>query len=386
RSMTHQRTTYRADHCGSLLRPQALRNARREHALGRLDAGALREIEDQSILDVLAMQRSVGLSIFSDGEFRRKSWHHALESAFEGIMSDGPEYDRLPELRKVDLAANPELAPPNPVVVGPLRSKGRIAAHESAFMRAHAPGPFKITIPSPAMVSRRWLSRPEGRAAYQSYEALIADVARLLADEASKLAEEGVPYIQVDAPGYRRLMVRDSVEKMRAEGIDPKHELDMLIKADNQILRSAKRHGNTVAIHICHGTFILDGRGAAGGGPAPYDPDLAAELYHRLEADTFLVEYTERGGGPESLRDAPKHKTYALGVLNIRDPRIEQEGDVMRKIDAATKYVPLDHLALCPNCGFSGMAADAWVTPDVQRRKLEFLVGTASKIWREKAS
>ncbi|MFM9888026.1 MAG: hypothetical protein ACKVQT_33795 [Burkholderiales bacterium] len=380
------RTIHRADHCGSLLRPKALRDARREHALGRLDANALRKIEDQSILDVLAMQRSVGLAIYSDGEFRRKSWHHALEIAFDGIANDGPEYDRLPELRKVDLAANPELAPPNPVVVGPLRSKGRIAAHETAFMHAHAPGPFKITIPSPAMVSRRWLNRPEGRAAYPTYEALIADVAQLLADEARKLAEEGVPTIQVDAPGYRRFMVRDSVDQMRAAGIDPKHELDMLIEADNRILRSAKRRGTTVAIHICHGTFILDGRGAAGGGPAPYDADLAAELYNRLEADTFLVEYTERGGGPESLRDAPKDRTYALGVLNIRDSRIEQQDDVMRKIDAATKYVPLDHLALCPNCGFSGMAADAWVTPDVQRRKLEFLVETASRIWREKAS
>ncbi len=380
------RMIHRADHCGSLLRPHALRNARREHALGRLDTSALRKIEDQSILEVLAMQRSVGLPIYSDGEFRRKSWHHALEIAFDGIASDGPEYDRLPELRKVDLAANPELAPPNPVVVGPLRSKGRIAAHETAFMQKHSPGPFKITIPSPAMISRRWLNRPEGRAAYPTYEALIADVAGLLADEARKLAEEGVPYIQVDAPGYRRFMVRDSVDQMRGAGIDPKHELDMLIEADNRILRSAKRRGTTVAIHICHGTFILDGRGAAGGGPAPYDADLAAELYNRLEADTFLVEYTERGGGPESLRDAPKDRTFALGVLNIRDPRIEQEDDVIRKIDAATKYIPLDHLALCPNCGFSGMAADAWVTPDVQRRKLEFLVETAAKIWRGNVS
>ena len=329
------------------------------------------------------MERAVGLTIYSDGEFRRKSWHHALEIAFEGIVSDGPEFDRLPELRKANLTENPELAPPNPVVVAPLRSKGRIAAHEAAFMQQHAPGAFKITIPSPAMVTRRWLSRQAGRTAYPHYEDLIADVAKLLADEAGKLAAEGVAYIQVDAPGYRRLMVRESVDQLRAAGIDPKRELDMLIEADNQILRSAKRAGSTAAIHICHGTFILDGRGASGGGPVAYDPDLAAELYNRLEADTFLVEYTERGGGPESLQDAPKNKTYALGVFNIRDPRIEDEDAVMRKIEAAAKFIPLDHLALCPNCGFSGMAAEAWVAPDVQKRKLECLVATASKIWRE---
>jgi methionine synthase II (cobalamin-independent) len=375
------RTVHHVDHCGSLLRPQTLRDARREHALGRLDARALREVEDRAILDVLELQRAIGLPIYTDGEFRRKSWHQAMEDAFEGVTSGGPNYERHPELRKLDLAANPELAAPNPVVIGPVRAKGRIAADEAAFMRRHSPGPFKITIPSPAMMTRRWLSRKEGRDAYPDFAALIRDVARVLADEASTLADEGVPYIQVDAPGYTRFMVRDRVEQMRGEGIDPAREFDMLVEADNSILRSAKRPGNTTAVHICHGTYVYDGRGASGGGPASYDPALTAALYNRLEADTFLVEYTERGGDAESLRDAPRDKTFALGVLNIRDPRIEKQDDILRKVDAAAKLLPFENLALCPNCGFSGMAADAWVTPEVQKGKLEVLVNTASKLW-----
>jgi 5-methyltetrahydropteroyltriglutamate--homocysteine methyltransferase len=177
-------------------------------------------------------------------------------------------------------------------------------------------------------------------------------------------------------------MLRDTFEQLRRDGIDPRHEFDMFIEADNHILRSAKRPGNTVAIHICHGTYVYDGRGPDGGGPVSYDRELTTELYNRLEADTFLVEYTQRGGGPESLAGAPKGKTFALGLLNIRDPRIEDSDALRRTLDTATKYVAIEHLALCPNCGFSGMAADAWVSPDIQKRKLEVLVETAAKVWR----
>lgn len=371
---------HHADHCGSLLRPRHLREARRDHALGKLGAEALREIEDRAILDALEMQRALGLRIYSDGEFRRKVWNEALE-AFDGMTDAGPNFERFPLMRKLDLAGNPELAAVNPVVTGKLRSKGRLTAAESAFLRQHAPGPYKITMPSPAMVTRGWLARPEGRAAYPDFDALIHDVAQLLAMEAKALADEGVPYIQLDAPGYRQFMVAGEMEKMRAQGLDPEHEFDILVEAENLILRSAKRPGNTVAVHICHGTYVFDGRGASGGGPAPYDPARAAELYRRLEADVFLVEYTERGGGPESLRDAPQDKVYCMGVQNVRDPRIETPDEIMRKIEGAAKFVPLANLALCPNCGFSGAAADAWITPDIQKRKLEVLVETAAKLW-----
>jgi 5-methyltetrahydropteroyltriglutamate--homocysteine methyltransferase len=365
---------FHADHCGSLLRPADLREARRAHALGRLDAERLREIEDRAVLEALALQRKVGLGIYSDGEFRRKFYNQAMETAFEGVVSGGPNFERYPHLRSIDFDENPELAPPNPRVVSRLRARGRIAAHEAAFLQSHAPGPFKITLPSPAMATRAWLRREEGQAAYPTFEALIRDLAALLVDS-------GVPYIQVDAPGYTRFMLRDRVEQMRRDGIDPVREFDLLVEADNTILRAARRPGVTVAVHICHGTFFLDGKGAAGGGPVNYDPGLTAELYRRLEADRFLVEYTERGGGPQSLRDAPKDKVFALGLLNIRDPRVESADDLMRQVEAAAKYVPLENLALCPSCGFSGAAAGGWVTPDEQTRKLERLVDTARRLW-----
>jgi 5-methyltetrahydropteroyltriglutamate--homocysteine methyltransferase len=375
------RTIHHADHCGSLLRPQELREARRLASLGRMSAEALREIEDKAILRVLDRQREAGLKIYSDGEYRRKVWHEALVSAIDGVVDAGPDFERFPLMRTVDLKENPELASINPMVTGKLRAKGRIAAHERSFLAQHAPGAFKITLPSPAMVTRKWLAGAAGRAAYPSYEALIQDVALIQAAEAKALVEEGVTYVQLDAPAYTRFMIRDRIDEMRRDGVDPEQELAAVVAAENTILRAAKRLGVTVAVHICHGTYFLDGRGAAGGPAVNYDPALTARLYRELEADTFLVEYTDRGGGADSLKDAPKDKVFALGILNIRDPRLEAADDLTRKIDAAARYVPLANLALCPNCGFSGASAGAWISEDDQKRKLELLVGTAARIW-----
>jgi 5-methyltetrahydropteroyltriglutamate--homocysteine methyltransferase len=370
-----------ADHCGSLLRPQELRSARAAHALGRMGDDELRGIEDEAILRAIELQRQVGLQIFSDGEFRRKVWHEALESAAEGVADAGPDFERFPLMRTADLAANPEIASINPIVTGKLRPRGRFTAGEVVFLQRHAPGPFKITLPSPAMVTRKWLAGEAGRAAYPTFEALLHDLALIFAAEAKALAAEGVTYIQLDAPGYTRFMLRDRVDEMRRAGIDPEREFDAVVEAENTILRSARRAGVTVAVHICHGTYFLDGRGPGGGGGVNYDPELTSRLYHSLEADRFLVEYTDRGGGADSLRDAPKGKSFALGILNIRDPRLETRDAILRKIEAAAKYVPLENLALCPNCGFSGAAAGAWVSEDDQRRKLDLLVGTAADLW-----
>ena len=176
-------------------------------------------------------------------------------------------------------------------------------------------------------------------------------------------------------------MLRDGVDEMRRAGIDPEREFTAVVEAENMILRSARRAGVTVAVHICHGTYFLDGRGPSGGAAVNYDPELASRLYHSLEADRFLVEYTDRGGGADSLRGAPQDKTYALGILNIRDPHLETRDAILRKIDAAAKFVPLENLALCPSCGFSGAAAGGWLSEDDQRRKLDLLVGTAAELW-----
>src|SRR5262249_41234804 len=156
--------------------------------------------------------------------------------------------------------------------------------------------------------------------------------------------------------------------------------LNAAIAAENTCLRAAKGDGVTTAVHICLGTFILGVQGPLGGA-GDYDQDITARLINELDADVFLIEYSERVGGLESLRGVAKGKTISLGILNVRDPRVETEDEVLRKVETAAKYVPVESLSLCPNCGFSGGAADAFVTEDIEKRKLAVMARVADKVW-----
>ena len=133
-------------------------------------------------------------------------------------------------------------------------------------------------------------------------------------------------------------------------------------------------------MHICLGTFILGPQGPLGGA-GEYDASLVGHLINSLDADVFLIEYSERTGNLDVLRGLPKNKIISLGIINTRDPRVETPDEVMRRVDAAAKYIPIDNLSICPNCGFSGAAAETWVTEDIEKRKLAVLVETADRIW-----
>jgi 5-methyltetrahydropteroyltriglutamate--homocysteine methyltransferase len=137
----------------------------------------------------------------------------------------------------------------------------------------------------------------------------------------------------------------------------------------------------TVAVHICLGTYILGPQGPLGGGGSTYVAPTIGKIVDRLEADTFLIEYSARSGELDSLRDVPKHKTISLGLINIRDPKVETVDELLRKLDTASRFIPMENLSICPNCGFSGASADAWFGEDIQRRKLDVLVETARRAW-----
>jgi 5-methyltetrahydropteroyltriglutamate--homocysteine methyltransferase len=134
-------------------------------------------------------------------------------------------------------------------------------------------------------------------------------------------------------------------------------------------------------VHICLGTFIL-GPQVPLGGAGEYEPSRVARLIDQLDADVFLIEYSERTGSLEAFRDLPKNKIISLGIINTRDPRVETPDEIVRRVDAAAKYIPMENLSICPNCGFSGAAAETWVTEDIEKRKLAVLVETADRLWR----
>jgi methionine synthase II (cobalamin-independent) len=373
----------RADHCGSFIRPDRLRKARVDRLHDRIDDAALTAIEDEAILGVLAMQRDAGLEIHSDGEFRRAFWLSAIsDKFFHGFENRGIDYERYPTLRGQDMSNRMEFVPQVPVVVERLRPKRRATGDEIAFLKKHSPGRFKMTVPSPVMLAPSQYRDGTSERAYPSWKAFFDHFTQLMADEVKAIVDDGVTYVQVDAPGYSKFIVPERLKaQLLDKGLDPRSELDHLLAAENALLRAAKHDGVTVAVHICLGTYILGPQGPLGGGGSTYETSTVGRIIDRLEADTFLIEYSERSGTLDSLRDVPKHKTISLGLINVRDPRVETVDELMRKLDTASKYIPMDNLSICPNCGFSGASADAWFGEDVQRRKLDVLVETARRAW-----
>jgi 5-methyltetrahydropteroyltriglutamate--homocysteine methyltransferase len=373
----------RADHCGSFIRPARLRQARVDYLEGRLPEADLAAIEDDAILDVLKLQREAGLQIYSDGEFRRANWLAAISTKFfDGFEDRGVDFERYPFLRGQDLDSRRHLVPQIPVVVDKLRVKRSVTGDERSFLKKQAPGAFKITLPSPVTLAPSQYRAGISERAYPDWQAFFDDYTRLMAEEIKAIVDDGVTYVQVDAPNYSKFIVPERRQaQLVDQKLDPKRELETILAAENKLLRAAKRDGVTVAVHICLGTFVLGPQGPLGGGGSTYNSSAVAEIINRLEADTFLIEYSARSGELDSLRDAPKNKTISLGVINIRDPQVETVDDLTRKIEQASRFVPVERLSICPNCGFSGASLDAWVSEDIQRRKLEALVETARRVW-----
>jgi 5-methyltetrahydropteroyltriglutamate--homocysteine methyltransferase len=372
---------YRADHCGSLVRPQKLRTARLDYRRGRMTAAQLDDLENECILDALRLQRDVGLQICSDGEFRRDFWLSAVsDEFFDGMENQGIDYVRHPYLKGKDIKDSDYYVPPNPVVKGKLARKKRITAREIEFLKAHAPGAFKATIPSPVTLSRSCYRPGVSDRIYPTWQDLFNDYARLIAEEISAMVDDGVIYLQLDAPHYTRLIIPNRQKQFTDIGVDLEQELKLAIAAENHCLKAAKRPNVTAAVHICLGTFILGPQGPLGGA-GEYDQSLVGHLIGALDADVFLIEYSERTGSLEALRGVPRDKIISLGILNTRDPRVETPDEIKYRVDAAAKYVPMENLSVCPNCGFSGAAADTWVTEDIEKRKLAVLVETADRIW-----
>lgn len=374
-------TIHRADHCGSLVRPQKLRAARLDFRRGRIGERELAAIEDECVLDALRLQKDVGLGIYSDGEFRRDFWLSAVsDEFFDGMENEGIDFARHPYLKGRDIKDSDYYVPPNPVAKGKLALKKRITAKEIAFLKVHAPGPFKMTIPSPVTLSRSAYKPGVSDRVYPTWQDLFNDYAQLIAQEIKAMVEDGATYVQLDAPHYSRFVIPNRQKMLTDIGVNLEEELAMAIAAENACLRAAKRPGVTTAVHVCLGTFILGPQGPLGGA-GEYDETLVGRLIGSLEADVFLIEYSERTGSPEALRRVPKDKVISLGILNTRDPRVETSDEIRRRVDAAARYVPLEDLSICPNCGFSGAAVETWVTEDIEKRKLAVLVETADRIW-----
>ncbi|HEV3333353.1 MAG TPA: hypothetical protein VG096_20345 [Bryobacteraceae bacterium] len=360
---------YRADQVGSLLRPPELLQARADFAEGKIAADQLRVFEDRAIADALAKQRQIGIDIASDGEMRRGSWLTDMADAVDGFVRE-----------KVMLewkgpGGGAEASTAN-AAGGKLRKMRKLTAHELPFLQKHAAVPFKITLPAPANFIVASYKPGVTDHFYPTPADLLHDIVEIVRDEIRWLVAEGVTYIQFDAPYYSHYLDPRQREYMRRMGRDPDRELEDGIAGDNAAFADVPRDRVTLALHVCRGNSRS--RWYTEGG---YDA-IAEKLFQTLDVDRFLLEYdTDRSGGFEPLRLMPRGKTVVLGLVTTKEAALESAEDLRRRIDEAARYVPLENLALSPQCGFASVAAGNLLSMDDQWRKLALVAETARKVW-----
>jgi 5-methyltetrahydropteroyltriglutamate--homocysteine methyltransferase len=375
---------YRADHVGSLLRPPELLDARKNRSIA---PEQLKEIEDRQIQRVLQRQKDLGFQIFTDGEFRRGGFMSDFNDSVEGL-DDAEAIARAWKIEGSGATALAGLKNRLPgVVVAKIRQKKRLTGHEVAFLKQHAAGDIKMTLPTPNQFPAIAYKKGLSDQAYASYSEFLWDIVPIFKAEIQALASEGVQYIQIDAPRYSyyidpkwRRYVRDEM------GVDPEQALDEAIRVDNACIEGARAAatdgardgGPLVAIHLCRGNNRSQWYAEGG-----YDP-IADKLFNLLNVDAFLLEYeSERAGTFEPLRFVPRGKTVVLGLVSTKLPEMETADLLQRRIEDASKYVPMDQLALSPQCGFASNEEGNLLTEDEQWRKLELVVNTARKVWAD---
>jgi 5-methyltetrahydropteroyltriglutamate--homocysteine methyltransferase len=345
-------------------------------AEGRISEEELRRVEDEAILAALEMQRATGISVLSDGEYRRSTWAGDFVAAVEGYVPGEPPVT----LRWRGQVGAPAAAPSTTggrVIGERLRQVRRLTGHEAAFLAAHAGAPFKVTMPAPSYIVARGYKPGVTDKAYASRAELMADVSRIVAAEIKALVNEGVHYIQLDNPHYPDYLDAERREEWRAQGVDPDKALVEDVAGDNAALQGFDRGGVLLAMHICRGNGGQAGWHTEGS----YEP-IAEQVFDGIAVDRFLLEYdTERAGGFEPLRFVPSDKTVVLGLVTTKAGMLESEDELRRRIDEAARYVPLDRLALSPQCGFASVMQGNPLSWEEQKRKLELVVETAQRVW-----
>jgi 5-methyltetrahydropteroyltriglutamate--homocysteine methyltransferase len=364
---------YRADHVGSFLRPAEVKEARAAFREGRLALEQLRHIEDRAILMALERQRNIGVDIFTDGELRRTGFQNDLMEAVEGfVASERPAVVRIWQ----GPGGEPQEQGTRQVVGARLRQARRLTEYQTRFLQAHASGPIKVTVPSPNQFPAISFQAGVTDRFYPTRSDLLSDLVSVIKREVAALVDDGVPYIQVDEPRYSYYVDPKWRRHLRDLGEDPDKTFNEAIAADNACLEGVRRQGLTVAMHICRGNN--ESKWYAEGG---YEP-IAEQLFGTLAVDRFLLEYdTERAGTFEPLRFMPRDKMVVLGLVSSKTPWLESRDELRRRIDEASRYVPIENLALSPQCGFASTAAGNLLTEEEQWRKLELVVSTARKVW-----
>jgi 5-methyltetrahydropteroyltriglutamate--homocysteine methyltransferase len=362
----------RADVVGSLLRPRALLDARDRLERGELTPAEFKRVEDRAVDQAIALQEAAGLDVVTDGEMRRLSFQSQLPAAVEGFgewdldafLWGEWQSDELGEMR----VERPPLA-----VTAKLRRRRSLAVEEFAYARARATKPVKVTLPSPSLFANFW-DEERSRGAYARLDDFLADVAEILREEVDELERLGATYVQLDAPQYPLLVEPALRAFYESRGWPAERWLDLGLELDNHVI--GERPTVTFGFHLCKGNQAS--RWLVSGG---YDW-LASRIFPRIRAERLLLEYDdERSGGFEPLAAVPEDKVVVLGLVTTKTGRRETVDELAARVQEASRFVPLERLALSPQCGFAPSVVGNSLTREDERAKLETIARTAAVVW-----
>ena len=365
---------FRADHVGSLLRPPEVLQARAEHAAGRLSAAELRRVEDLAIRDAAAMQAALGLSGVTDGEMRRGSWHMDFLYRIGGVVHG----DTRLHIAFRNAAGTVEFSPTAHRVAGKLRFGETIFGDDFSYLKSVAPAGAvpKLTIPSPSMLHYRGGRAAIDASVYPEMDAFWDDLAQVYAEEIAALHALGCTYLQLDDTSLAYL--NDPAQRAYVDSIGGDGQSQHLtnIRIINAALKD-RPAGMTVCTHMCRGNFRSSWMAEGG-----YD-HVAEALFGGLDVDGFFLEYDDaRSGGFAPLRFVPRgSKRVVLGLVTSKRAALETKDDLKRRIDEASKYVPLEQLCLSPQCGFSSTVDGNALTVEQEKAKLRLVVEVAREVW-----
>jgi 5-methyltetrahydropteroyltriglutamate--homocysteine methyltransferase len=360
---------FRADHVGSLLRPQELHEARAKAKQGEITQEALKAVQDRCIKEVIALQESIGIPAVTDGEFRRDWWHIDFLHGFDGV-----------ELAKGDAYGDAKFKgtdeqPPFMLVESRIRRTRPNMLEHFKFLKANVKkGTPKFTMPSPAMLHAR-ADRASIKKTYPDLDNFWADLTQCYREEIADLYKAGCRYLQIDDTTIAMFGDPKVQEQFRKLGDDPKRDVALYAEAVNAAIRDVP-DDMAVAIHTCRGNFKSTWLASGS-----YDY-VAETAFSKLSVDGFFLEFdTERAGGFEPLRYIPKGKKVVLGLVSSKVPQLEAKDQLKRRIEQASKFVPLETLCISPQCGFSSTHHGNNLTEEEEKAKLRLCIETAREVW-----
>jgi 5-methyltetrahydropteroyltriglutamate--homocysteine methyltransferase len=364
--VSEQLRPWRAEVVGSLLRPPDLVSARKRLESGELAQAEFKAVEDAAVRSAIDLQEKAGIDVVTDGELRRYAFYGHLIDAFEGFDREGgwaiPFRDEQGE----------QLILKRPVVVNRLRWKRSMCGEEWTFLRSVGRRPGKVTMLS-AQQAAAYYDPEKSKGAYPTRDDYLADIVDLSRREVDELVRLGCTYIQIDGPQYGALLDPIMREGYRQRGSDPEQLIDRCIELDNAIIQG--HPGVTFALHVCRGNnqskFYAEG---------DYEP--ISRIFEKTLFNRFLLEYDDRrSGGFEPLVHLPEDRVAVLGLVTTKKPELETETELKARIEEAARYVPLERLALSPQCGFASTMEGNRISRDVQQRKLELVGRVARTVW-----